>query len=237
MKGSSISFSWQNRTGKCGRENGPGCGRRLRAALVLICFFLLSLLLLDRLQREREALAGRVAPSVLRFHILANSDSRRDQQVKLEIRSLILDYAGRLLPPETGKAETQAFFAAQKREIERIAEEYLHRQGLPYRAELRLARDYFPTRVYDRFVFPCGVYDAVQITLGKGKGHNWWCVLYPRFCFLDAACLPPSEESIRLLKKELKQDDYLAVEDDRPVLELRMKLFPAFHVTLPQPAP
>lgn len=210
------------------------CRRQL--ALGLGFLFMALLLSMNQVQQQREALAQRIAPSLLRFHILANSDSSADQQVKLEVRSLILDYIQELLPPEKGKKETIHCLREQKATIEKTASQYLAQRGYPYGAELEITRCYFPTRVYDNMVIPCGEYDAARITLGKGKGHNWWCVLYPRFCFVDAACKEIPKESRSQLQNQINQDDYLALENHRPDFEFRFRLFPSFSFSK-SPAP
>lgn len=210
------------------------CRRQL--ALGLGFLFMALLLSMNQVQQQREALAQRIAPSLLRFHILANSDSSADQQVKLEVRSLILDYIQELLPPEQGEKKTIRCLREQKAAIEKTASQYLAQRGYPYGAELEITRCYFPTRVYDNMVIPCGEYDAARITLGKGKGHNWWCVLYPRFCFVDAACKEIPKESRSQLRNQINQDDYLALENHRPDFEFRFRLFPSFSFSK-SPAP
>ena len=202
------------------------CRRQL--ALGLVFLFLALLLSMNQVQKQREALAERIAPSLLRFHILANSDSPADQQVKLEVRSLILDYIQELLPDRQGKEETIRCLREQKAAIEETASQYLAQRGYPYKAALEITRCYFPTRVYDNMVIPCGQYDAARITLGKGDGHNWWCVLYPRFCFVDAACKEIPRESRNQLRNQINQDYYLALENHRPDFEFRFRLFPSF---------
>ena len=199
-----------------------------RRQLALGLGFLFLALSMNQVQKQREALAERIAPSLLRFHILANSDSPADQQVKLEVRSLILDYIQELLPDRQGKEETIRCLREQKAAIEETASQYLAQRGYPYKAALEITRCYFPTRVYDNMVIPCGQYDAARITLGKGDGHNWWCVLYPRFCFVDAACKEIPRESRNQLRNQINQDDYLALENHRPDFEFRFRLFPSF---------
>lgn len=194
--------------------------------LALSCLLLALLLTMAQVQTGREALAGRLSPSLLRFHILANSDSREDQQVKLEVRSLILDYMQGRLGKDTTKAETVQYLLDHKPELQSLADRYLELRGFDYQAELELTSCYFPTRVYDGMVFPCGYYDAARITLGGGSGHNWWCVLYPRLCFVDAACSEVPEESERKLKEELEQGDYLALRDNRPDINIRFLMLP-----------
>lgn len=208
--------------------------RKTDLLCAMVCFLLAGLLFLGRLQDSREALAGRLAPAMLRFHILANSDSDADQQVKLEVRSLILDYMQEHMKGG-GKAETIDFLNTHKSEIEDAAGAWLKKRGFPYSARLEMTRSYFPTRVYDDVVIPCGVYDAARVTLGAGKGHNWWCVLYPRFCFVDAACREVPEESRALLYENLSQDDRLALEDDRPEIDIRFLFFPSLVLTPPSP--
>lgn len=196
------------------------------ALLSLGCLLLAMLLTLAQVQKGQEALADRLSPSLLRFHILANSDSGKDQEVKLKVRSLILDYMQERLDGDADKEETVEYLQNHQREVEQLADRYLEENGFDYQAKLELTNCYFPTRVYDGLVFPCGNYDAARITLGKGDGHNWWCVLYPRLCFVDAACSEIPEESERKLAAELKESDYLALRDNRPKIEIRFLIFP-----------
>lgn len=196
------------------------------ALLSLGCLLLAMLLTLAQVQKGQEALADKLSPSLLRFHILANSDSGRDQEVKLKVRSLLLDYMQKQLDGDADKEETVEYLQNHQREVEQLADRYLEENGFDYQAKLELTNCYFPTRVYDGLVFPCGNYDAARITLGKGDGHNWWCVLYPRLCFVDAACSEIPEESERKLAAELKESDYLALRDNRPKIEIRFLIFP-----------
>lgn len=190
-------------------------------AMVLLVF----LLSLTALQNRREDLAARIAPAVLRFHVLADSDREKDQNVKLEVRSLILDLIKENLPRHAGKQETISWIVSSKPFIEEAADSYLASHGFSYRSELSLERTYFPTRTYDHLVFPCGNYDAVRLVLGSGKGHNWWCVLYPAFCFTDEVCKPLSDEELAELKSAVEKDDYPALVDNRPDLEVIFPLF------------
>ena len=138
---------------------------QLYLALSLSCFLMAFLLSQGELQRQREALAGRLAPSVLRFHILADSDKKADQQIKLEVRSLILDYLKEHLSDNPDKETTIACLEQNKEEIVKLANRHLKERGFDYQADLELTNCYFPTRSYGQLVFPCGYYDAARITL------------------------------------------------------------------------
>lgn len=192
------------------------CAMLLMAAL---CFF-------ASVRQKQELLASHISPSVLRFHILADSDRAKDQNVKLEIRSLIMDYLSRKLDADAHKEDTVRYLSDHATEIEQLANEYLADHGFSYQASLKLTNCYFPQRTYGTMTFPAGYYDAARIVLGSGAGHNWWCVLYPRFCFVDAACTEVPEKTISQLKNSMKQDDYLALQDNRPEVKIRFLLFP-----------
>lgn len=194
--------------------------------LALGCLLLAFLLCMGQNRANEEARAARIAPEVLRFHILANSDGADDQRVKLEVRSLILDYVKQHLPAHATKADTTHYLTTHQSELEQTANAYLSENGCSYTAKMELTKCYFPSRTYDRFTFPCGTYDAVRIILGEGNGHNWWCVLYPQFCFSDAVCKEIPNESDAILRQKLTQDDYLALQSNRPDLHIRFLFFP-----------
>ena len=179
-----------------------------------------------RNRTRQEALAGRIAPAVLRFHVLADSNRKEDQEIKLEVRSLILDYLREHLSPDAGKAATVDYVRGHSSEIRNLADQYLQTCQVPYRSRLQITNCYFPTRSYGNVTFPCGRYDAVRITLGSGRGHNWWCVLYPQFCFLDVTCQTENSagQAPDPLKDILKEDDYQALADPRPQIQIRFLL-------------
>ena len=207
----------------------PEFSHSLIPILLLPLLLLCLLLSMGSLQKNREALAERVAPSILRFHILANSDSREDQAVKLELRSFLLDYIEKRLPENVDSKEAvTGWLSAHKSSLESVSSQFLAQKQMPYSASFSFERAWFPTRAYDDLVFPCGTYDAVRVILGNGNGHNWWCVLYPRFCFLDEVCKEIPDESRKELQNKLNQGDY-----PRPDIKIRFFFFPEFQPLLP----
>ena len=207
---------------------------RILLLSLLLLFLLFSM---GNLQKNREALADRIAPSILRFHILANSDSREDQEVKLEVRSFLLDYIQARLPENADSKEAvTSWLSSHQTALEAAASKFLAEKQMPYTATLSLERTWFPTRVYDNLVIPCGTYDAARVILGEGRGHNWWCVLYPRFCFLDEVCKEIPEESRRELQDKLNQGDYPLLKDHRPEIKIRFFFLPEFYSTVARPS-
>lgn len=184
---------------------------RFSLCISALCFLTAFLIALTVRQQGNEALATRIAPEILRFHILANSDSSADQQLKMEVKGLVIDYVNENLGSSATKNETVAWLMDHKPDIETMAADYIRSQGKDYPVTLALTKDYFPTKAYGDMVFPCGTYDAARITIGSGSGHNWWCVLYPPLCYVDSMNAVVPESSKQTLKTLIPDDDYQAL--------------------------
>ena len=127
---------------------------------------------------------GAEAPSsYLRIHVRANSNSEEDQTVKYLVRDALVEYLTPLVAEAESKEEALSLVRGRLQEAEAVAEGVLLRNGLSYGASAKLAKEEFPTRVYEGATLPAGVYDAFILELGSGEGDNWWCVVYPPLCF------------------------------------------------------
>lgn len=174
-------------------------------------------------------LADRVAPQILRFHVIANSNSRKDQAVKNQVRSMLLERLEGC--GADSKEEFCTYVEENQKELERCADDFLANLGYKQHASIRVTQAYFPTKAYGQLVLPCGTYDTVQVVLGEGRGRNWWCVLYPALCFIDSThgVIPePSKEELRNL---LPEEDFSAVMDPAARVRIRLKLL---ELLLPQ---
>lgn len=127
---------------------------------------------------EVDDLRGRV----LRLHILANSDSEADQSIKLTVRDAVVSECAGLLDGAESADDAATLAEAQLDEVCAVAARVLREQGADYGVSAEVTETYFPTRVYDNVTLPAGRYPAVRLLLGEGKGHNWWCVLFPPLC-------------------------------------------------------
>lgn len=157
--------------------------------------------------REAESLQPSIAEKILRFHILANSDSDTDQNVKQKVRDAVGQMMEPYLADSAGLAETEAIVQEHMEEIEDIAESVLAENGFDYGAKAKLVTAEFPIKTYGPFTFPAGSYRALEITLGEGGGHNWWCVLYPNMCFRGTV-YEVDEESGETLREVLSPKEY-----------------------------
>lgn len=132
--------------------------------------------------------------NLIRLHVVANSDSGEDQSVKLEVRDAILSALQTRMDTAWSVQEAKEYLSAHLTELEGIANAALVGAGSADRATVTLDMEEFPVREYDTFHLPSGVYESLRVTIGKGEGHNWWCVVFPSLCvpatsadFTDAA--------------------------------------------------
>ena len=238
------------------------CLTRVKKA-VLMFFFALFINILVW-SSQCMLLQRGIADEVLRFHVLANSDSEEDQAVKLEVRDAVLAWLeeaqggrsvtqGKKETADTGaengpdefrenqgkgrsletiqvdqqeenrseitfvnelesekntKEKETEFLRAHLADLEAVANNVLASNGQPYQAHAELTTCYFPSRTYGACTFPPGWYEALRIKLGKAKGHNWWCVLYPRLCFTDSLHAVVEEEEMQQLSDVLTEAEY-----------------------------
>lgn len=123
---------------------------------------------------------------VLRLHILANSDSVADQALKLRVRDKILASSPELFGVAANKQQAEEHIEDKLPEIQKIAQDEVTREGYKYAVGAKLVNMYFTTRTYGDVTLPAGYYDALRITIGSAKGHNWWCVMFPPLCLPTA---------------------------------------------------
>lgn len=171
---------WRGRTIFLKRGNAADKLKRWELALLLAVA--MAALLGARLGKEQDALAQQV----IRLHVVANSDSRADQDLKLKVRDAVLEQGSIRL---TGLDRDQALEALDKAlpELGQVAADTVAAAGYDYPVRLTLGQDQFPTKRYDGFALPAGEYTALRVELGEGRGQNWWCVVYPPLCLGSAS--------------------------------------------------
>ncbi len=191
--------------------------------LCIICLLLALLLSLSKERREDEALAARIAPEILRFHVLANSNSTEDQALKLKVRTMLLNSIYEDLGEEASLDDTKDYVLSHRKNLEEEAADYMKNLGYDYPAHMELTDAYFPTKTYGDMVFPQGKYQAVRVKIGKGKGRNWWCVLYPPLCFVDSSYAVVPDESKEILRESMGETDYQKINREGVKIHLRLK--------------
>lgn len=152
-----------------------------------------------------------LAEKVLRFHVLANSDSVEDQNLKLQVRDAIGGYMQEKMQNQKSKAECERFVSEKVPEIEQLAKHVIENAGFSYEVHAELTECAFPVKTYGAYTFPAGNYDALRITIGDGKGQNWWCVMYPNMCFENSMYEVVDKKSEEKLRAVLDDEEYQMV--------------------------
>lgn len=227
----------------------------LSALLVLMTF----LLIMNGIRRNDEALAERIAPNILRFHVLANSNSPQDQTLKLEVKDFLLkeieyglfeskNHLGndKMIPgriesiTETNDTLSREiicqYITDNCQELEQAAQTYMISRGFSYPAKIQLETCEFPERIYGDMTFPAGMYDAVRVVIGDGNGENFWCVLYPSLCYMDSTHAVMPDSSKELLQTLIPEDDFQALLTARRQFSKtkteQESLLPRIHIRL-----
>ncbi len=153
--------------------------------------------------------------NVIRFHILANSDSYEDQALKIYVKDSILDEYKNELTNLNSREEAIDFFTDNIDEIESFAQTVVYQQGYDYDVNCELAISEFPTKSYNDITLPKGEYLAFRVLIGDHSGQNFWCVLYPPLCYIDAVNEKEFDDAKLKLENSLTNDEFLLVSDNK----------------------
>ncbi len=154
-----------------------------------------------------EQLQQEIAGEIIRFHVRANSDSPEDQQLKMQVKQELVEYIGELLNGVGDKEEARKILTDNIENIENAAKGVINEQKKEYNVKAYFENSYFPVKVYADMTFPQGIYEAFRVDIGAAEGKNWWCVLYPSLCFVDAGYGVMSSDAKGELEAVLDEDE------------------------------
>ena len=193
--------------------------------LILMCVLVLCLAICNILPIHGEE---KIYESVVRLHVLANSDSAEDQELKLKVRDAILAYTSPRVIDSKSREEAISILQTELDAIETIAAEVVKEQGYDYEVEVSLTLEDYPTRNYESMSFPSGQYISLRVLIGKAEGQNWWCVLFPPLCLSAASEMAENEEAFIAIG--LNSDQYkIITETENTTYYLRFKLLEALQ--------
>lgn len=159
-----------------------------RKSYGLIIMVIMVLVMSWEAQKTDAAVVqGGIPEEAIRLRILANSDSPSDQLVKRIVRDEVVKAMNSWATGDQTIEQARATIGARLPELQGIVADVLASRGFSYGSTAELGMVDFPTKMYGSKVYPAGEYEALLITIGEGKGQNWWCVLFPPLCFVDAA--------------------------------------------------
>ena len=191
---------------------------------VFILFLLFILFLFVTFVSYASSVSNDLSDNFFRLHIIANSNSKEDQELKLKIRDAVILYMNTLDYNNLSKEHTINITEENLNNLKRIIEETIKDNGFNYSCNLEIGNYYFPTKYYGNISLPSGYYDALKINIGDAKGKNWWCSLYPPLCFTDVSSGVIDEESQEILKNNLTDDEYILISKGNENIKLKFKI-------------
>jgi len=195
--------------------------------LLLFAFILLSA------YSYVTAVSSDLSKNLFRLHVIANSNSKEDQDLKYLVRDSVLDYVNSISKENgiTSKQELISLVEQNKDNIKKVAEDTIQKNGFDYNVNISIGNFSFPDKVYGDITLPAGFYDALKIEIGAAAGQNWWCVMFPPLCFVDVSSGIVPEDSKETLQNNLSSDeDYNLLSTNSPTdLKLKFKIIELFH--------
>lgn len=170
-----------------------------------------------------------LSKDIIRFHIRANSDSKEDQALKLQVRDSVLQYLFQLLKDSSNINESKRIIETNKPAIIENARKCIREQGYEYEPDIYFVKEYFPVKNSGLITLPYGEYEALRIDIGDAKGHNWWCVLYPDICFSDITEIVAGDTTRDYLKEILSEEEYNMITEKTDKVLIKSKLLEFLH--------
>jgi len=182
------------------------CSKKVKYSLILI--ILLCIYTIICAISYVDAVSSSLENSVFRLHVIANSDSQEDQNLKYIVRDNLIEYMNTLVDNTSSKEEVVAIANSHKDDFYNIAKQTILENGCDYDVNVEIGNFDFPTKSYGDISFPSGYYDALRVKIGKAEGANWWCVMFPPLCFVNISSGIVPEESKEYMKNELSDEEY-----------------------------
>ncbi len=168
------------------------------------------------------SVSNNLEDTLFRLHVIANSDSKEDQDLKIYIRDKVVTYLKNF--SFNNKKELIEFLNSHQSELQQIIDSAIAEQGYQYTASFEIGNSYYPQKKYENIILPSGYYDGLKIKIGKAEGKNWWCVLFPPMCLIDSSTCELPEESEIILENTLSNESNSLVSSNESNYKFKFKL-------------
>lgn len=203
--------------------------RNIAIFIILVFIFSVCLVSLRFVLRKSEVKAEDVSGKLIRFHVLANSDSEADQNLKIKVKNDVVEYMYNKLEGSQSLEESRKIIESELANIKDIASKRIEEEGFEYSVKTELDNEVFPEKRYGDVVLPPGEYEAVRVLIGEAQGQNWWCVMFPPLCFVDVTLEEFSvEDTQEMLERYISEDDADKIIDKDANVKFKFKLFEMF---------
>ncbi len=181
----------------------------IRLGIILFLgFTMFTVLAMVPVHDQEPDQSKQLRDDVVRFHVMAKSDNKLDQELKLKVRDAVIEYLRPGLEEAEDQQEAATIIQGELDQIQQVAVDTLRVNGSADHVQVFYGEYEFPTRVYGPLTFPKGKYQSLRVVLGAGEGRNWWCCLFPPLCFVDIA------DSAKGLREEHEQREEVSLKDE-----------------------
>jgi len=196
--------------------------------LTLITILLLIYIIVSAISYV-SAVSNNISDSVFRLHVIANSDSSEDQNLKYIVRDEILNYMNTLTNNINSKELAIEIAKNHEKDFYEIAKKTIEQNGYNYDVKIEIGNCYFPTKNYGDISLPAGYYDSLKIEIGNASGQNWWCVMFPPLCFVDMSTGIVPDSSKQTMKDNLSEEEYALISNtNNSNISFKFKLIELF---------
>lgn len=189
---------------------------------LLFCFIFLSM------SSYANTISQNLSDNFFRLHILANSNSKSDQELKLKVRDKIIEYMNSQDFSNYSKEGIISHVSENLNIYKEIAENAIKASGFDYPVSIEVGNYLFPTKKYGNISLPAGNYDALRIKIGNSTGENWWCSLFPPLCFVDISSGIIDENAEKTLKNNLSDEEFAIIRNTNNSIKLKFKIVELF---------
>lgn len=197
---------------------------------IFVVLFLLFLFVLVSAISYVDAVSKNISDSVFRLHVIANSDEINDQELKYKVRDELLEYMNDISSDCESKDEVIELAKLHQADFNEIAKNVVVKNGYDYEVNIKIGNFNFPTKNYGDISLPSGNYEALRVEIGKAKGQNWWCVMFPPLCFVDITSGIVPDESKEYMEDNLSTEEYnLISKTDNSTIKFKFSLIEMFQ--------
>lgn len=203
------------------------CNKKVKYSLFLM--FLLGIYIYISAISYVGAVSESLEDSLFRLHVIANSDSEEDQNLKYIVRDNLIEYMNYISEDVTTKEDALKIAQEHLDDFYKIAIGTIVANGYDYDVTVEIGNFDFPTKSYGDISVPAGEYDALRVKIGEANGQNWWCVMFPPLCFVNVSSGVVPEESKDILKNELSDEEYSIISSNNKDVKFKFKIIELFQ--------
>ena len=207
--------------------------RIIKARLVILILSLIAIISIMSISIKSEAykidnISESYKEKLIRFHVISNSDTEEDQELKLKVRDKVISYLQPKLENSSSIEESEKIITNEYDNLQEISRETILDNGYDYDVKVGIEYSNFPTKQYSNVVLPAGEYKALKVVIGEGKGKNWWCVMFPPLCFVDEENGVIDKSTDDKLQSVLDEEEYKLIttknKEEGNVVKFKFKI-------------